>query len=260
VAVKKLLALKAEYKAATGSDWKPGAAPAPVAAPAGGSNDALNAAVTAQGDLVRKLKTEKAAKPEIDVAVKKLLALKAEYKAATGSDWKPGAAPAAAAAPVPAGGSSDALNAAVSAQGDLVRKLKTEKAAKLDIDEAVKKLLALKAEYKTATGSDWKPGAAPAQAKQPSPKKEVDTGKTDGPGGELSAKIAAQGDLVRQLKTDKKPKEEIDAAVKGLLALKVEFKAATGSDWQPAGGAAKKPEKQKKAAKEVKPKEKVDED
>ena len=46
-------------------------------------------------------------------------------------------------------------------------------------------------------------------------------GTSDGPGGELSAKIAAQGDLVRQLKTDKKSKEEIDTAVKGLLALKV---------------------------------------
>ena len=39
--------------------------------------------------------------------------------------------------------------------------------------------------------------------------------------GAVSAKIAAQGDLVRQLKGEKKPKEEIDAAVKQLLALKV---------------------------------------
>ena len=39
--------------------------------------------------------------------------------------------------------------------------------------------------------------------------------------GALGAKVAAQGDLVRQLKTDKKPKEEIDTAVKALLALKV---------------------------------------
>ena len=38
---------------------------------------------------------------------------------------------------------------------------------------------------------------------------------------ELGAKVAAQGDLVRQLKADKKPKEEIDSAVKALLALKV---------------------------------------
>ena len=40
-------------------------------------------------------------------------------------------------------------------------------------------------------------------------------------GGELGAKVAAQGELVRQLKADKKPKEEIDAAVKTLLSLKV---------------------------------------
>ena len=42
-----------------------------------------------------------------------------------------------------------------------------------------------------------------------------------GAGSDISAKITAQGDIVRQLKGDKKPKEEIDAAVKVLLALKV---------------------------------------
>ena len=46
----------------------------------------------------------------------------------------------------------------------------------------------------------------------------------DGPNSELSAKVDAQGGLVRQLKGDKKPKEEIDAAVKQLLALKVRKK------------------------------------
>merc|ERR1712013_845832 len=64
---------KADYKAATGSDWKPGAAPAPApgsaSATAGGD---LGAAVAAQGDLVRKLKAEKAAKPDVNEAVKKL--------------------------------------------------------------------------------------------------------------------------------------------------------------------------------------------
>ena len=44
-----------------------------------------------------------------------------------------------------------------------------------------------------------------------------------GAGAEISSKIAAQGDLVRQLKSDKKPKEEIEAAVKILLSLKVNF-------------------------------------
>ena len=33
--------------------------------------------------------------------------------------------------------------------------------------------------------------------------------------------MTAQGELVRQLKADKKPKEEVEAAVKQLLALKV---------------------------------------
>ena len=42
--------------------------------------------------------------------------------------------------------------------------------------------------------------------------------------GDLSDKIASQGDLVRKLKGDKKPKEEITAAVEVLLALKVRVK------------------------------------
>ena len=100
----------------------------------------------------------------------------------------------------------------------------------------------------------------------------VNENVASGPGAEISDKITAQGDLVRQLKSDKKPKEEIEAAVKVLLALKVDnysnenwilkfvfdqddYKKATGSDWQPAGGASSK---QKKPAKESKPKEKVD--
>ena len=122
------------------------------------------AADAAQGDLIRKLKTGKAAKPEIDGAVKKQLAFKAGFKTATGSDWKPGAtsAPAAASPPSSSGGSD--IGAAVAAQGDLVRKLKSEKTAKPEIDEAVNKQLALKADHKSATGNDWKPGAAPAPA------------------------------------------------------------------------------------------------
>merc|ERR1712096_514367 len=110
-AVKKLLVLKAEFKAATGLDWKPGMTLAKAPSTAGGSSDAINTAISAQGDLVRKLKTEKAGKPEIDEAVKKLLVLKAEFKAATGLDWKPGMT--LAKAPSTAGGSSDAINTAI---------------------------------------------------------------------------------------------------------------------------------------------------
>ena len=40
--------------------------------------------------------------------------------------------------------------------------------------------------------------------------------------------------------------------------VQAEYKTQTGQDWQPAGGAPAKQEKQKKPAKEVKPKEKVE--
>merc|ERR1712226_1378344 len=115
---------------------------------------------------------------------------------------------------------------------------KADKAAKPEIDEAVKKLLALKADYKAATGNDWKPGAAPTAAAK--------SGGGAPQDNELGAKVAAQGVLVRQLKADKKPKEEIDTAVKALLALKVEYKNATGADWQPASGGGQQPKKQDK--------------
>jgi len=116
----------------------------------------LNAAITAQGDVVRKLKADKAAKPAIDEAVKKLLALKTEYKTATGQDWKPGAAPVKAASP-PASGIGDKelvanLEKQISEQGDKVRQLKTNKAEKADIDVEVALLLDLKKKLSLASG------------------------------------------------------------------------------------------------------------
>ena len=233
-AVNKLLALKAEFKAATGREWKPGmTAPAPSPAPsaAGSSAADINAAITAQGDIVRKLKADKAGKADIDEAVKKLLSLKGDYKAATGQDWKPGCTPPAS-APAPASGGSSAadINASIVAQGDIVRKLKADKAGKTDIDEAVKKLLALKGDYKAATGQDWKPGCTPpAAVKSASPAPALGGSSP----ADINAAITAQGDVVRKLKADKAAKADIDEAVKKLLALKADFKAATGIDWKP---------------------------
>lgn len=45
-----------------------------------------------------------------------------------------------------------------------MRNLKTQKAPKADVDIAVKTLLSLKADYKTATGTEWKPGCVPPAA------------------------------------------------------------------------------------------------
>jgi len=201
-----LLDLKAQYKAATGKDWKPGqvsASSAAAPAPAGsGSSDALNQKITDQGNLVRDLKGKKAGKADIDAAVKLLLDLKAQYKAATGQDWKPGqvSAPSAttpAPAPAPAGSSSaDDLNQKITDQGNQVRDLKGKKAGKADIDAAVKLLLDLKAQYKAATGQDWKPGQAPPVAVTP----------VAPAAGDLNEQITAQGNLVRELKTSKADK------------------------------------------------------
>uniref|UniRef100_A0A3Q2NNV5 Bifunctional glutamate/proline--tRNA ligase n=1 Tax=Fundulus heteroclitus TaxID=8078 RepID=A0A3Q2NNV5_FUNHE len=175
-AVKQLLTLKEEYKQATGQDYKPGAAPpqkstAPTqnsASPASAANG-LYEKVAEQGELVRKLKAEKAPKDQVDGAVKQLLALKAEYKQQTGQEYKPGlqspTSPAqnpARTAPAPSSTSPQAqeLHSQVAQQGELVRKLKTEKAAKEQVDEAVKTLLDLKSKYKSLTGEDYKPVAA----------------------------------------------------------------------------------------------------
>ena len=72
---------------------------------------------------------------EVEAAVKILLSLKADYKTATGKDWKPGQAPPATeSAPTVASSASQSaadLNDQITKQGDLVRKLKAEKASKV---------------------------------------------------------------------------------------------------------------------------------
>lgn len=81
---------------------------------------------------------------QIDAALKQLLALKAEYKQVTGQDYKPPAAPVQKAAAAPVQSSPSPASAATSSspeaqklfsqvaqQGDLVRKLKSEKAPKV---------------------------------------------------------------------------------------------------------------------------------
>ena len=68
--MKSLLSLKADYKSATGKDWKPGQAPpaaepAPVAAPASASGALaldLHNKIVEQGNTVRDLKGKKASK------------------------------------------------------------------------------------------------------------------------------------------------------------------------------------------------------
>lgn len=66
---------------------------------------------------------------------------------------------------------------------------------------------------------------------------------------ELTQKVNAQGELVRQLKSKNAPKAEIDAAVKTLLDLKAEYKKVTGTDFPTAGRAPSKPKSESQKAK-----------
>jgi len=94
-----------------------------------------------QGDVVRKLKSEKASKEAIQEEVAKLKALKLEL-------GEPAPAKPAPANTKPA---NSEVESKIKEQGDLVRKLKADKASKDVIDEAVEKLEALKMELNPAS-------------------------------------------------------------------------------------------------------------
>uniref|UniRef100_A0A6Q2XI68 Bifunctional glutamate/proline--tRNA ligase n=1 Tax=Esox lucius TaxID=8010 RepID=A0A6Q2XI68_ESOLU len=176
-AVKELLSLKAQFKQLTSQDYKPGMAPPTSSTPQKASFPASSsdiascpfARVAQQGELVRQLKSEKAPKVCLIEIDKPLSFVLLSQDQATGQDYKPGMTPAAVqASPVLAtpavqpqsGSSPQALFSQVSQQGELVRKLKSEKAPKDQVDSAVNHLLALKTQYKALTGQDYKPLAA----------------------------------------------------------------------------------------------------
>lgn len=188
-AVKQLLTLKAEYKEKTGQEYRPGNPPAAAVhsvstkSPSNtGEYTSLYSKVAAQGELVRKLKAEKAPKAKINEAVECLLSLKAEYKEKTGKEYVPGQLPASQnshSSPVSNAelvGSetpeAKLLFDRVACQGEVVRKLKAEKASKDQVDSAVQELLQLKAQYKSLTGIEYKPVSATGAEDKDKKKKE----------------------------------------------------------------------------------------
>ncbi|ELW72561.1 Bifunctional aminoacyl-tRNA synthetase [Tupaia chinensis] len=226
--------------------------------------------VAAQGDVVRELKTKKAAKEDIDAAVKQLLALKAEFKEKTGQEYKPGNPPAAVVENISSKSSSilesKSLYDEVAAQGEVVRKLKAEKAPKAKVNEAVECLLSLKAQYKEKTGKEYIPGQPPcSQSSDSSPARNSEPAGPETPEAKvLFEKVASQGEAVRKLKAEKASKDQIDPAVQELLQLKAQYKSLTGVEYKPvsATGAEdkdkKKKEKENKSEKQNKPQKQND--
>lgn len=202
--VKTLLNLKTQYKSVTGSDWKPTVA-LQSSAP---SNSVLNVdelltKIADQGNKIRILKSEKSSKNIIDAEVKVLLDLKAEYKLATGQEWKPNSGNTQTVKTTITTNTENKLLCDIAAQGDLVRKLKSEKAEKAIVDTEVNILLQLKSEFKTLTGKAWKIEYSPKD-------KEVAPSMPDIAANEsvteLTLKINEQGNKVRQLKCTNGPK------------------------------------------------------
>ena len=186
--------MKAEFKTGTGKDWEP-SVPITVKSSKLNHRDKLLSKISEQGDKVRQLKSEKAAKAVIDSEVKVLLTLKSEFKSVTGEEWHLGLQPTTVNT---ASGemSGDQLCCKIIEQGNLVRKLKSEQAAKEIVDAELKTLLTLKGEYKSVTGTDWKP--------VPHDQKLVTDQKgrpQDNEIADLTLKITDQGNVVRHLKS-----------------------------------------------------------
>uniref|UniRef100_A0A3P8QLD3 Glutamyl-tRNA synthetase n=1 Tax=Astatotilapia calliptera TaxID=8154 RepID=A0A3P8QLD3_ASTCA len=199
----------------------------------------LFSSIVAQGEAVRLLKAAKAPKDEVDKAVKQLLSLKEQFKQQTGVEYKPGMAPPAS-TPAPSTSSSDSTSCPYSRvvqQGELVRKLKAEQAPKDQIDAAVKQLLALKAEFKKLTGQDYKPGMATPAPSASSPVTATSSSSPPSSSSGLYEHVAQQGEVVRKLKSEKAPKDQVDEAVKTLLDLKSKYKTLTGQDYKPVAAA-----------------------
>ena len=138
---------------------------------------------------------------------------------------------------------ADAVNTKIVSQGDKIREMKAAKADKTSIKAEVDILLALKAEYKGITGSEWKPsggggGGGDKKGKGASPpvvvpytgggltaaeKEEMTKAAADG----LDLKIQHVGGLIRKLKNEKADKDAIKAEVDVLLFLKNCYKASS---------------------------------
>ncbi|XP_078050630.1 glutamyl-prolyl-tRNA synthetase isoform X2 [Augochlora pura] len=150
----RLSTLKTEYKDKTGIDWIDTAAKNTKEL----NVDQLSMDIKKQGDKVRQLKASKADRNVIDQEVKLLLKLKANIGATIEESKSP------ITTTTTKDSNTDQLSVNVQVQADKVRQLKSSKAEKEVIDQEVKLLLKLKADYKTATGNEWKSAATTAVA------------------------------------------------------------------------------------------------
>lgn len=175
----------------------------------------LEAAVQAQGEKLRHLKTTTKDKAVLQPEITKLLDLKKQLEAAQ----KAAPAPVPVANAVHPGSKTVAdLEKAVQVQGEKLRQLKSTTKDKVVLQPEISLLLDLKKQLEAAQKAA--PAAAPPAAAPPA----AESAKVK----ELEDKIAAQGEKVRTLKATGDAavwKPEVDI----LLNLKKELTALTGA-------------------------------
>ncbi|XP_060077335.1 methionine--tRNA ligase, cytoplasmic-like [Ylistrum balloti] len=155
------------------------------------------------------------------------------------------------------------LTEEVAKQGSVVRDIKAKKADKSEIDAQVAKLLDLKKRLALAQGQDAVPAAGGNKKKDKKAAKQPTSGQGSAPPAsatpkassngpdkspkviQLTEEVAKQGNMVRDLKSKKADKSQIDGEVAKLLDLKRQLALAQGQDPDAAVGGGKKKSKKK---------------
>lgn len=248
-----LLSLKKDFKNATNIDWKPDidvsqfagtvnavtSSTATASAIASAALD-LHNKIKTQGDNVRALKASKAEKDVIKKAVDELLALKQQFKDCVNVDWKPDidisqfAGSPSDKGTSGKGGKVLEIHSQIKAQGDKVRELKASKADKDKIKGEVDVLLSLKAQFKEASGLDWKPEIDLSQFAEAA-SAPCAGAKTAAPAGAKVAATPSEGRKSKEkspTKTTKAAAKQDDNTMKKQTRLGLEAKKEENlSDW-----------------------------
>nr|XP_045614961.1 bifunctional glutamate/proline--tRNA ligase-like [Procambarus clarkii] len=219
-----LLVLEEELRTLTSSEWKPDidmpkffiVSPTPALSPVKGGNVLeLHNKIKEQGEKVRTLKATKAEKDVVKQEVDILLALKKEFKEITSADWKPDIEMAGfkcdnttSAASSGKGAKAIDLHAQIQKQGDALRSLKTNKADKDAVKQAVDVLLSLKKEFQEYTSIEWKANIDMSQFCEPaSPVSGM---------GTTSSSVGSTGVIPKSMESKKsKEKSPVKTKVKG---------------------------------------------
>ncbi|CAM9322056.1 unnamed protein product [Pylaiella littoralis] len=139
---------------------------------------------------------------------------------------------------------ADAIADKITSKGLEIRELKKSKPDKAALQPHIDALIALKTQYKEKTGKDYAPAPAGAAAGAPAGKKgeaaaAAPTAEKESPAAAaISAKIAAKGEEIRDLKKSKPEKATLQPHIDALVALKTQYKDETGKPYVAPGATA----------------------